>query len=524
MECSRGSGSTRYRRAAPALYSIWALGLLLCCATAAHAQAEGNDSAANTAAPATDAAAPAEVSVSGARELLELYGVGPERLEQLTDGTPLQGAEQDVLLRLLTAIGRFDLLEIYQWTATDRSWREAVGEPAPHRGEIYMIAGRVRKVEAVAAPPELAARFDIDEYFRCEVMLEDESQEEPAPPPAAAIVYAERVPDAWPRGEALDERISGRAFFVKLAGSEPEPPTPVFAITRLAWHPQTVLGDLGMDVGLLDDVTHQTAVIGQERETFYQMLAACKRAGTNELLRRTNRRYSVVPLFNDADSMKGELVALTGTARRAVKVRVEAADINERFGIDHYYEVTLFTEDSQNNPITFCVLQLPPGMKQGDRIHEPVRVAGFFFKTWGYLRQPLPGEEDTPDTARRQLAPLLMGRQPVLLKQDQAESPWLGLTLSILFVLAILGMWLMVWRFNRSDKDFTRRVIEPRFAPEGGASLDELGIQAAGPPSPGDAMARADDTTSPASTEPPAAPTGDGNPAPADNSPSDPPT
>ena len=44
----------------------------------------------------------------------------------------------------------------------------------------------------------------------------------------------------------------------------------------------------------------------------------------------------------------------------------------------------VFTEDSQNRPLVFCVRELPPGMPTGGDLREPIRVAGFFFKSWRY--------------------------------------------------------------------------------------------------------------------------------------------
>src|SRR5690606_3536601 len=79
-------------------------------------------------------------------------------------------------------------------------------------------------------------------------------------------------------------------------------------------------------------------------------------------------RYSVYPLFNLADEQHGQLVLLQGVARRAIRVEVanprdpeSNRDIITRFGIDHYYEVAIFTKDSADNPIIVCVRELPPG-------------------------------------------------------------------------------------------------------------------------------------------------------------------
>ncbi len=73
-----------------------------------------------------------------------------------------------------------------------------------------------------------------------------------------------------------------------------------------------------------------------------------------------------------------------GEALRAVRVRVDDPDVVRRFGIRQYYEIEVVTPDSQNNPLVVCVAELPEGLPLGDKIHESVRVAGFFLKSWAY--------------------------------------------------------------------------------------------------------------------------------------------
>ena len=95
-----------------------------------------------------------------------------------------------------------------------------------------------------------------------------------------------------------------------------------------------------------------------------------------------------MPLFNDAGQPARAAggIAGHGAADRRDPPRPGDQDIVARFGIDHYYQVSLFTDDSQGNPLTFCVRELPEGMPYGNlpRYGETVRIAGFFFKTWSY--------------------------------------------------------------------------------------------------------------------------------------------
>jgi hypothetical protein len=197
-------------------------------------------------------------------------------------------------------------------------------------------------------------------------------------------------------------------------------------------------------------------------------------------------RYSVAPLFNDADHQIGELLVLDGVVRRAVRVDVGTApdgqpsDVWQRFGIDHYYELELFTGDSQNYPVVVCVRDLPAGFPTGDEIHESVRVPGFFFKTWLYHTRKTPdGPAAAPSTAQRQFAPLLIGPAPVWLdEQPSAGSPYAGLVGSGVFVLAMVGMWAAAWWFARGDRRFRDRVLARNYSLPEGRTLDDLHVSA----------------------------------------------
>jgi len=154
---------------------------------------------------------------------------------------------------------------------------------------------------------------------------------------------------------------------------------------------------------------------------------------------------------------------------------VRDEDIVSRFGIHQYYQIFLFTEDSQSNPLVFCVRELPEGMPLGAGVQfgEYVTVAGFFFNTWAYRNR----RTGDAATAREewQLAPLLIGRDLTWRPQQRpASNPYLGAIAGGLFVVALLGVWLALWRYSRSDKRFHDKTIARQFAPDSGASLDQI--------------------------------------------------
>ena len=194
------------------------------------------------------------------------------------------------------------------------------------------------------------------------------------------------------------------------------------------------------------------------------MLAAVGRAKPGQLQRLADKeleeqgkkRFSVVPLFNDPAGQRGRLVSLSGNARRVVEVRVQDSGIAERFGINHYYEIYLFTNDSQSNPLVFCVRELPEGMPTGSdpQYSQQVEVAGFFLQTWRY--RPELADELGGDPNKLQLAPLLIGREPRWMRPDAAagKTPWYGPATGMLFIAVLALIWLAIWRSARKDRRF----------------------------------------------------------------------
>jgi hypothetical protein len=403
--------------------------------------------------------------IGGPQELLALRGVDPSHYRMLVDGRPIDGGEQEALLRFLYALGRFDLGDIERWGR--KPFPASPSEPAAEdlRGGIFSLAGKVTRVAVEHPPLEAADQFELERYFRCTLELADGT---------TAEVYTLDVPAAWPRGRPLDERASAYGCFLKYSALKPERSGPVFVAQRVAWHPPTVLGGLGMDAGLFDDLVNRQPLQVAERECFFQLLAAAGRASPDDLARRTGRAAgrsdSVVPLFNDPDRQRGELVALTGTTRgvQEVLISVSDPDMAARLGFDRYFQIELFTADSQGNPLVLCVCELPKGFPEGPDVRERVRIEAFFFKTWSYRQQRL----DESQPVRRQLAPMLIGRAPVWLRNERKSDPWLRTLGIVLLTTALAGVAVAAWRTARPDRRLRERRAQKR-GTEPGRSLDD---------------------------------------------------
>lgn len=443
-------------------------------------------------------------AINGPRDLMRLQGIDDSHFNLLTDGVPWQESENETLLKIIYGLHRaFRPVDMESWSLGKPNLAELAATPDRYRGEIFRLAGRVTSVEAIRPVPEVARRFELNEYYCCRFLLGEQRE--------AAVVFSRTIPEAWKTAESLDARAGALAIFLKLGSRDGAHPLPIFVASRVAWYPPTRLGDLGMDVGLFDDLRPQGSsgdegprnrgskragrrdlrLTGRNRECFYQMLAAAGRAKPAELLNEAGRelqrtgkeRFSVEPLFNAPQEQQGRLVVLSGRARQVIPVRVDDEDIVARFGIDHYYQIALFTEDSQGNPLMFCVRELPEEMPTGEgpQFGEHVTVAGFFFNKWAYRNRRI--ADASGPRAEWQLAPLLIGRDlrwhPA---EKPASNPFLGAIAGGLFVLALLGVWLALWRYSRGDKQFYEKAIAKRFVPESGASLDEIARDASATP------------------------------------------
>jgi hypothetical protein len=419
---------------------------------------------------------------SSPREMFRALGVDDAHFDRLADGQPLGARENETLWRVLFRLRAFASADIERWALSGDELAAAVRQPEKSRGTIFRLDGRVTDVEPIRPPSEAVQRYELARYFRCRLEL--------GSPPELADVYTENVPAEWQKGARPNVSGGARGVFLKCAEKIGGRPLLIFAARRLAWYPDTPLGRLDMDVGLLDSAQARKPFnqhSPEDREAFYQMLAAVGRATAGQLFqeakaelpkipagwRRTDQQgqpqYSVVPLFNEPAGQRGRLVELFGTARLVEEIHLDPlldADIIARFGFDHYYQVSLFTDDSQGNPLTFCIRQLPEGMPYGNRPHygETVRIAGFFFKTWSYSVPKMADPALTPGNPKTQklLSPLLIGRSLVWYPAPQpAENTLANYLIGGLVLLFIVMIWLAGWRNRRHEKKWLAEIESP---------------------------------------------------------------
>jgi len=419
-----------------------------------------------------------------------LLGIDESHFTRLSDGVPWRESEDEILRTMLFRLRDFRLEEMEAWAHDQFPPPAELADPGAVRGEVFRLRGRALSVEEIRLSEQLSQRYNFDSYFRCRLRLEDGR---------TTIIFARAVASQWRRDAPIDERAGALAFFLKLQGGDGDQSEPVFVARRIAWYADTPLGKLGMDVGLLDDLRPAELPDGREaarrlrdmrltsrnRECFYQMLAAAGRAEPGQLLgeaeeplRESGKEsYSVEPLFNDPGSQHGRLVVLSGTAREIVMIRVADEDIQARFGIDHYYQISIFTDDSQGNPLVFCVRELPEGMPtgKGPGFGEYVTAAGFFFNSWAYRSQG--AAEGSGPGSQWQLAPLLIGRDVIWQKhQPQSGSSMAGAIAATLFALVLAVIWFLLWRNSRRDKRFHDKTLRRHLVGEPSEPLGQLNV------------------------------------------------
>ncbi|HLA84364.1 MAG TPA: hypothetical protein VJL29_06195 [Thermoguttaceae bacterium] len=425
--------------------------------------------------PATDAAR--NVPALDSRQLMRLAGIDDAQWARFEDGRPWNEPQQETLQKILLRLAALPVEDVERLARPSIDWKRLRSDPGEYRGQIVRLHGRIQSLDVLSLSEEMAQRFGVKRYYRIELMPDDA--------PGPVVVFARTIPRAWQAGGRVDQPAGAWAMFVTLEGNDAAGARPAFAAARVAWYPSDrLLGRLGMDVGLLDELVDSKPLRAEERECFYQALAAAERSkpgqlrdeAARQLARTKNKRYSVEPLFNAPARQRGRLVILSGTARRALRVRVEEPDIRRRLGIDHYYEIYLSTDDSQRNPVVFCVGRLPEGMPTGEGpgYAEAVTVAGFFLKSWAYASglSARPGQGDR--SAPLQLAPLLVGREAVWHKsKPPAASLFWGSAAAVALMLVLLGIWFWLRKSNRRRAVDSRR----RKPTDTAGSLGDLGRQ-----------------------------------------------
>ena len=311
------------------------------------------------------------------REILAEVGIGPVELEKLhhTESVLEQNNSRSVVLQILYRLAGMPLRNLEYWAAENSATGTLQRDNPLSIGDAVSVSGRVTQIDAIALNDEDRARFGKKFVYRCQLSIASSKG------PRRAILFVSVVPSPLPRGEPIDAACGAIALYLGKGTTDL-----LLVANRLAWYPETLLGDLQMDVSLLENIQNSKPLRGEEYEAFYQMFAAANRTAGGELVRRAynqlvhetgqleeqqrkfegpslplhederieeallktqleymrkNASHPFVPLVEYPDRFNGELIMLRGTAYRIVKVRINEPEIRKRFGIDHYYQIDM---------------------------------------------------------------------------------------------------------------------------------------------------------------------------------------
>lgn len=470
--------------------------------------------------------------------LAENWEFTDEVWKRFADGraVPPASASRDdepaTMLKLLNNLPRLPTATVEAWTDNATAAATLVDKPAEHRGAFFAIAGRAVRCERVAVPEDLGKLFDFETVYRTEIRPDDAGP--------ARMVYSSAAPRGWLRGpdgqpldaHDIDEQATTVGMFVKrgadvAAGTNGEArPSLVFVARRLSWQSTALLGRLGMDMALFDDLTQNAEIAGEESECLYSLLGIAPRIDRDELneLAREHQfalqkdfeydyPYPNIPsnsfILNEVRSRPeqsaGIAASLTATALRAFRIQLSAEDA-AKYGFDHYYHVdasvpleppiTIVQRRKEAGPakadasadapktketrrdymnVVICLRRLPDGFPQGEKINEQICVPGFFFKTWAASST----KSAKVDPRSRNQYPMFIA--DALIWYAPVEEPsWLGgAIVGVLVGMLVLGGIgaLIARRGNRTlDQTLARQRTETD------APLDSLDIEASGKP------------------------------------------
>ncbi len=410
----------------------------------------------------------------GFRELLELVGLGPTMLEKFSTGTDFVDADWQILTQLFTRLQQYSAADLARWTlpTTDISIESV--------GELFEVSGTVFDFEPMAAPAELARLLGVSEIYRCRLRLSNSQ---------IVTLLTSGVPHRWEKGNSLSEPVSAQAVLLRDGGENL-----IMVASRMSWYPdrgvpsgQLLLAQHGMDAALWDAVKQRgkfaSPETSREAEAFFSCLTALKSLPANQLAEQVSEHLahlaetgsmeggmteqqisatvaehaqqglsSVVPLFLTPAEHVGELVRLEGIARRAVKIVEETGPANDDLGNrTDYYELELFTPDSQNLPVVCCVSQLPKGFPLGDEIREQVRIEGVFFKSWRYRSRKLVDSSGETTRQQQRYTPVVLAGTVAWVQAAPDRPGWWGLAAGIGFLILLALAWYNFAVHWRSD-------------------------------------------------------------------------
>jgi len=431
---------------------------------------------------------PAARRAQSARELL--VNVEESQLANFRDGQPLTVDEDETLFRILYRVPMFGAFDTERLSVElDAAAVDAA--PAESRAKLFHLQGRVLGVDRVEILPEVSRRLGFEYYWRVRMQLADSGR--------LAILCSRWVPAPWRTAPTLDERAGAYAMFLKTGEKEGDHAPLYFVSDRIQWFPERVepdqiaadhvlLADLGFDFSRLADLDGRDAkpLGGADQECFYQMLRAAGRATPAQLA--TAAPFELAPFLTKPAERHGQLFRLAGRVKRITPIEVDEIELQERFGIDRYYQLDLVVGLGNQEvrlakgpndtdapvlsggfPLVVCVRELPKSLAEfanRKEINEDVELEGFYFRLWSFQSGMLnkfavdkgtnaAGQVDpkkVDEARRRQPSPLFIAPTARVVVRSDGQSTWLGKLVGGLIVFVIAALFVAKWYAGFADR------------------------------------------------------------------------
>jgi hypothetical protein len=407
-------------------------------------------------------ALPVDAASPSPREYLRACGIGDKELARFNDDRQIADEEFDIIRRIAVRLRDCPESSLNAMIAAETPFHAggrgagqipSPAEAASVRGQCFRVGGRVASVEQAA---EGISVNRSEPLWRCTITLDQA--------PHQAVLYVADMPE-WLRGHGAGQRVAFDGIFLKYTPGTTGGPVAVLVAPHPQWQKDTPLGNLGMDLGLMDGIRDNCPLNAADSDAFFQLLVLTKKADTACWPHEAERVDSNLAssLFHDPTGQRGRLVRLYGTARRVVRVPIDDPAIVARLGADHYYEIDVVADELQNNPLTFCTLDLPPEMPLGGppAYREMVEATGFFLKTWQYPASLSEGEKSThPGSIEAlQTAPLIIGPAPRWKPAEKEKKSSTAMPVGGLVALVMIGVCLLLLSLRQSDQQFSQQVI-----------------------------------------------------------------
>jgi len=286
------------------------------------------------------------------------------------------------------------------------------------------------------------------------------------------VVYTTKAPKFEASSGFFDteqesKRVSCEGLFF---GYEPLDEETAFVLltTRVGWVPTNApLGRAGVDLSSFVSTpvfardALEKASTDEERKRiarslrftiddsrpFYESLAAIKTVQDDR-----EPISEAAPLFVEPEKLQGRPVKLRGWTRRVNMILVDDPDVRASTGLEKYWQIYCFTNDSQGAPLVLCTTELPEGLEPGGGkdFRREIELDGFFYKTWAYKTSERKRDETNGKSKELWIrAPLIIGRVTKAYPDEQKKSsaPVDASTIFIIFAVMACA-WILLRRLS----------------------------------------------------------------------------